>query len=175
MPGPGEPRRPVVDQNHALDTEVLTALRRLIRAADLDAKQIARQTGLTTSQLVVLELLRDRGEMNIGAIADAVGLTQGTVTNMIVRLERRGLVARRRGAKDRRQVKTRLVFEGEQLLADAPTLLQTRFLRQFQRLPDWEKHGILSSLMRLAELMDVAELDASPVLDVGSIDTAPNT
>lgn len=163
------------ENTDSVETRVITALRRLIRATDLDAKQIAQKTGLTASQLLVLELLADRGELTVSAIAKRVGLTQGTVTTMTERLQGRGLLNRRRAASDRRQVKISLSQDGGKLLKNAPTRLQTRFLREFHDLPEWEKHAILSALMRLADLMGVENLDASPVLGVGSIDEAPDT
>lgn len=156
-----------------VETEVLSALRRLIRATDLDAKKLARQTKLTTSQLLVMELLASTGELTVGGIAERVGLAQGTVTTMIDRLEERGLVSRRKGNSDRRQVKVSLQAEGQRLLAEAPTALQTLFLENFSGLREWEKMAILSSLQRLVDLMEAETLDASPVLDVGPIDQPP--
>lgn len=157
----------------SVETEVLSALRRLIRATDLDARKLARQTKLTTSQLLVMELLASGVELTVGGIAERVGLAQGTVTTMIDRLEKRDLVSRRKGNSDRRQVKVSLKPEGRKLLAEAPTALQTRFLENFAGLQGWEKAAILSSLQRLVDLMEAEELDASPVLDVGPIDHAP--
>jgi DNA-binding MarR family transcriptional regulator len=158
-----------------LDNAVLSALRRLIRAADLDARDLARQTGLTTSQLLVLELLESSGELTVGAIAREVGLAQGTVTSLIDRLVERGLLCRRRADSDRRQVKVAIGEAGRALLAAAPTPLQTRFLEGFSRLTDWEQMAILSSLQRLAHLMGAESLEAAPVLDVGHIDQPPAT
>lgn len=153
-----------------IDTEVLSALRRLIRATDLDSKRLARQTKLSTSQLLVLELLADSEAQTVGGIADRVGLAQATATSLVDRLEERGLVLRRRGDSDRRQVRVVLTAAGRALQADAPTALQTRFLANFAKIHEWEKLAILSSLKRLADLMDAEHLDASPVLDVGTID-----
>lgn len=154
----------------ALDLAVLQALRRLIRAADLDARELARQTGLSTSQLLVMELLRATGGLMVGAIARDVGLTQGTITTLLDRLEERGLVHRHRNPVDRRQVNVTLTDAGVALLAAAPTPLQTRFLENFARLRDWERTSILASLQRLAELMGAEGIEAAPVLDVGHID-----
>jgi len=156
--------------NASIETEVLSALRRLIRAADLDAKKLARQTDLSTSQLLVMELLAGRGEMTVGGIAERVGLAQGTVTTMVDRLEARGLLSRRRGNSDRRTVKVDVTERGRGLLAKAPAALQTRFLENLRELKTWEKTAILAALQRLADLMEAEDLDASPVLDVGSID-----
>jgi DNA-binding MarR family transcriptional regulator len=156
--------------NTAIETEVLSAIRRLIRATDADSKQLARQTQLSTSQILVLELLADAPSQTVGAIAERVGLAQGTVTNMIDRLEERGLVARKRGDSDRRQVNVSLTAAGRTLQQEAPTALQTRFLVNFHELQDWEKLGILSALQRVAILMEAKDLDAYPVLDVGIIE-----
>lgn len=153
-----------------IETQVLSAVRRLIRATDLDSRQLARQTNLSTSQLLVLELLAESSAQTVGTIAEHVGLAQGTVTSMIDRLEERGLVERRRSATDRRQVNVMLTKDGSELQRLAPTALQTRFLANFSRLQDWEKTAILSSLLRVADLMEAKDLDAWPVLDVGIID-----
>jgi DNA-binding MarR family transcriptional regulator len=153
-----------------IETQVLSAMRRLIRATDLDSKRLARRTNLSTSQLLVLELLAEDSAHTVGTITERVGLAQGTVTSMIDRLEERGLVERRRNATDRRQVNVTLTEQGRKLQDLAPTALQTRFLANFSRLQDWEKTAILSSLQRVADLMDAKDLDAWPVLDVGIID-----
>jgi DNA-binding MarR family transcriptional regulator len=153
-----------------IDTEVLSALRRLIRATDLDSKRLARQTNLSTSQLLVLELLAEGPAQTVGGIADRVGLAQATATSLVDRLEERGLVSRQRSESDRRQVKVLLTAKGRSLQAEAPKALQTRFLANFSALQEWEKLAILSSLQRIAELMDAGDLDAAPVLDVGTID-----
>ena len=154
----------------SLETQVLSALRRLIRATDLDSKKLARQTNLSTSQLVVMEHLAANGELTVGGIAERAGLAQATVTAIVDRLGSRELVSRRRGNDDRRQVKVELTEAGIALLDRAPTALQTRFLRNFEPLKNWEKLAILAALARVADLMEVEELDAYPVLDVGVID-----
>ena len=154
----------------SIETQVLTAMRRLIRATDLDSKRLARQTNLSTSQLLVLELLAEGSEQTVGSIGEQVGLAQATVTNMVDRLEERGLVSRVRSDEDRRQVRVTLTEAGRELRDQAPTALQTRFLANFSGLREWEKLSILASLRRVTDLMEAEDLDASPVLDVGVID-----
>jgi DNA-binding MarR family transcriptional regulator len=154
----------------SIHNDVLRALRRVIRATELDSKKLARQTGLTTSQLLVLDLLAAESELMVGSIASRVGLAQGTVTTIVDRLEALGLVKRQRGDADRRQVNVRVTEAGRELALKAPIVLQTRFLKNFAELRDWEKHGLLAALQRLADLMDAEGLDASPVLGVGTMD-----
>ena len=89
---------------------------------------------------------------------------------MVDRLEAKGLVQRQRGESDRRQVNVILTEAGRDAQARAPAALQTIFLKNFATLQDWEKHAILAALLRVADLMNAKDLDAYPVLDVGSID-----
>src|SRR3546814_13790922 len=48
-------------KEHDASRDVLTALRRIIRATDLHSKQLAREVGLTTPQVVLLPAVRDLG------------------------------------------------------------------------------------------------------------------
>ena len=150
--------------------DVLTALRRLIRATDLQSRQLERTVGLTAPQLLLLQILRQQGEMTIGGLAKEMNLSQATVTTVMDRLENRRLVERVRGETDKRKVFAVLTSEGETVVSNAPPLLQQNFIRQFQDLQAWEQSMILSSLQRLAQMMDAQHLDASPVLDIGALD-----
>jgi DNA-binding MarR family transcriptional regulator len=150
--------------------EVLTALRRVIRAADLHSKYLEKTAGLTAPQLLLLQILRDRGETTSGELARAMTLSQATVTTILDRLEKRLLVSRRRSQTDKRKVYTALTEAGEQAVRAAPTPLQHHFVRQFQDLHDWEQAMIIASLQRVAQMMDAQHLDAAPLLDVGALD-----
>lgn len=155
-----------------IEEQVLVELRRIIRATQISAKRLARQTGLTTSQLVLMQLLDAHRDITPGQIARAMTLAQATVTALLDRLQSRGLIQRTRGASDRRQVRVVLTELGKAELQRAPTPLQSRFLRDFSALKSWEQTSILAALQRVAHLMDAETLDAAPVLDVGRLDEA---
>ncbi|RME64841.1 MAG: MarR family transcriptional regulator [Alphaproteobacteria bacterium] len=152
---------------------VIAALRRIIRATDLDAKRLAREADLTISQWLVLEILAVTGATTPGQISKALGLAHATVTNVLDRLEERGLIARGRDEADRHLILVRLTPQGVAGLSRAPSPLQQRFLERFAALADWEQSAILAALQRVARLMDAAHLDAASVLDVGAIDRQP--
>ena len=46
----------------------------------------------------------------------------------------------------------------------APKPLQENFARRFAALPRWEQYQLVSSLERVAMMMDAEDLDAAPVL-----------
>lgn len=150
--------------------DVLVALRRVIRATDLHSKHLAKTTGLTTPQILLLQAIRDKNEVTIGELANDVSLSQATVTTIIDRLEKRELVYRERSTKDKRKVHAHLTDAGISILKDAPIPLQEHFTRQFNELQRWEQTMIIASLQRVAHMMDAQHIDAAPVLDIGSID-----
>jgi hypothetical protein len=55
---------------------------------------------------------------------------------------------------------------------EAPDLLQEEFLTEFRKLKSWEQHLILSSVERVATMMDAQDIDASPILTIGEIGTS---
>lgn len=143
---------------------VLVALRRIFRAVDLHSKRLISEYGLTVPQLIVLRETQALEAPTVGELARAVSLSQATVTNIVTRLESRGLLIRQRSEVDKRQVRVSVTDEGTAVLSRAPSLLHDRFVKQFNELKDWEQSQLLASLQRLAELMNAEDLDASPVL-----------
>ncbi len=150
--------------------EVLIALRRVIRATDLHSKYLAKTTGLTAPQILLLQTLRDRGQVTIGELAQDMSLSQATVTSILDRLEKRQLVYRQRSQTDRRKVHAYLTESALETLKSAPIPLQDRFTREFSKLDEWEQAMIMSALKRVAQMMDAQHIDASPVLDLGVLD-----
>ncbi len=150
--------------------EVLTSLRRVIRAIDLHSRQLVKTANITGPQLRLLQLIRLHQHATIKELADAMALSQATVTSIVDRLESRELITRVRSQTDKRKIHPQLTASGNALLDDAPTLLQDSFVRRFDQLQSWEQHMIIASIQRVAEMMDAQEIDASPFLDIGSLD-----
>ena len=150
--------------------EVLIALRRVIRATDLHSKHLAKISGLTAPQILLLQAIHGKPEVTIGGLAAEISLSQATVTTILDRLEKKGLVFRQRSASDRRKVHAYLTEAGIQCLHDAPTPLQEHFVHQFENLKAWEQTMIISSLQRIAEMMDAQDIEAAPMLEIGTLD-----
>jgi len=149
---------------------VLIALRKVIRATDLHSKYLAKTAGLTTAQLLILQSIQNMGEVSIGEISKKISLSQATVTSILDRLVDKGLVYRERSTEDKRKVHAYLTEDAAALIKDAPAPLQERFTKQFRALNEWEQSMMISSLQRIAQMMDAEDIDASPVLDIGILD-----
>lgn len=157
---------PTADQ---LENEIVATLRRIIRGIDLRSRRLVEEIGLTGPQLLVLrEVARVTGGP-MAALARSVSLSMPTVSGIVDRLERRGLVRRSRGAEDRRRVAVSLTPQGGRLLRGAPSMLEDRFRSQLAGLEEWEQTQVLATLQRVAWMMDAEALDAAPVLATGPI------
>jgi len=153
----------------------LIALRRILRATELNSRLLASQTGLTTSQFIILQIVARESKVLPSAVAKSAGLTQATVTSLVDKLERHGLVKRRRDTEDRRRIWVEATAAGRKALADSPDLLQDRFQVAFLKLAEWEQAMIIAALERVSAMLDAATLDASPVLDIGELDRLLNS
>jgi DNA-binding MarR family transcriptional regulator len=167
---PGEPA-----SESAITTEVLAALRRIIRAIDLHSRELVQRYGLTGPQLVVLKELLARSPRSVSELAAAVNLSQATVTGILDRLEKKSMVERLRSEVDRRKVLVSPTSSAEEALSGAPPLLQEHFTSAFDKHPDWQQHQILSSLQRIVALMEAGDVVAGPILTTGPLDVSPET
>lgn len=150
--------------------QVLRSLRRVIRATDLHSKHLAKISGLTAPQILLLQAIRKLEGAAIGQLANEVSLSQATVTSILDRLEKKGYIERERSTVDKRKVHVQLTECGFEILRGAPMPLQEQFARQFNDLQEWEQTMIIAALQRVASMMDAEHIDASPVLDVGALD-----
>ena len=168
------------EERHTTDNtdsaiQVMAALRRIIRAIDLHSRALVHQFGLTGPQLVVLKELMESSPQPVNRVATAVSLSQATVTGILDRLERKGMVTRVRDSADKRKVMVSPTPAAEESLAGAPPLLQEHFTAAFEKLPDWERTQILSSLQRIVALMEAGDVEAGPILTTGPLDVTPET
>lgn len=142
-----------------ISNNVLKVLRKIIRAVDVQSKQLVKEYGLTGPQILILKELHAAEDITVGKIAANVDLSQSTVTNILERLENRGFISRSRSNVDKRRVNIKLEEEGVRILEMDPSLLQEHFVRRFKELPDWEQSSILSSLQRVAAMMNAADIE----------------
>ena len=149
--------------------DVLSALRKITRAIDLHSKKLVREVGLTSPQLLVLKEVGAQENANPSTVAKAVHLSQATVTTILDRLVKGGLIIRERSNSDRRVVDLSLTDDGWQKLNSAPDLLQAGFIQRFSALQEWERLQLLSSIERIAAMMDAEDIDAAPILELGDL------
>lgn len=78
-------------------------------------KGMASQFGLTGPQLTVIKLLETFENLSLSSLSERIRAQNSTVTGIIDRMEREGLVRRERSTTDRRVVHIRLSDKGLRL------------------------------------------------------------
>ncbi|MER6530667.1 MarR family winged helix-turn-helix transcriptional regulator [Streptomyces sp. NPDC001508] len=108
--------------------ELSTVSRRYMASYALFNQAVADRLGLHPTDLQCLNLLTlERAPVTTGRVAELTGLTTGSATRLVDRLERSGYVVRERDASDRRRV----------LVATVPERI-AEFGRAWERLGgDW--------------------------------------
>lgn len=109
MPTPqsAEPR-PEVDSIVETIIYLYTESRRL-------TKGMASEYGLTGPQLTVIKLLETFENLSLSSLSERIRAQNSTVTGIIDRMEREGLVRRERSTTDRRVVHIKLSDKGQKL------------------------------------------------------------
>lgn len=153
--------------------EVVSTLRKIIRAIDLQSRKLTKSYGLTGPQLLVLKETRRSPQASISNISQKVSLSQATVTSILDRLEQQDFVRRVRSQEDKRRVIIELRKKAIDILDKNPSLLQEEFIHQFDGLEEWEKSMLLASLQRMAFMMNAGDIQSPPVLVSGPIAASP--
>jgi DNA-binding MarR family transcriptional regulator len=84
--------------------ELSLAVRRMGAQSVLSSAAMARHFELHPTDLEVLDLIFIHKTVSAGDLAKATGLTSGSITALVDRLETKGYVSRRRDPEDRRRV-----------------------------------------------------------------------
>ncbi|GAA1386222.1 hypothetical protein GCM10009613_19850 [Pseudonocardia kongjuensis] len=137
---------------------VLAGVHAFAHGIDRYRLAVGTRLGLGVPEVVTLAHLAVTGAVRAGEVAERTGLSQGSVTALVDRLERRGFVARVRPPENRRLVLVELTAAGHEvtdglLAAMLPTMAATAAAPD---LPDPAElaHGLHRVADMLVELAD---------------------
>src|ERR1019366_5908416 len=99
----------------------LRGLRTLVASLSTSARSIEWRTGFTNAQLFLLRQLAAAGTLSVNELAERARTNQSTVSSVVGRIVRAGLVQRASVPEDARRVALSLTPKGRRLLRRAPT------------------------------------------------------
>lgn len=102
-----------------LDNQLCFALYSASLAMTKVYKPLLAELGLTYPQYLVMLVLWERDHRIVSDVGERLGLDSGTLTPLLKRLERVGLIGRERDPQDERRVRLTLTHEGHALKARA--------------------------------------------------------
>jgi|tagenome__1003787_1003787.scaffolds.fasta_scaffold20415950_2 DNA-binding MarR family transcriptional regulator len=112
----------------------------------------AAKPELSRTSTSVLALLRDDGPQRITELAAHEAVAQPSMTSLVSRLERDGLVERRHDPGDRRAVLVAITAEGERVLIDRRRARAAALAARLDRLDDDERRALAAAVPALQKL-----------------------
>jgi len=113
-------------------------------------KELARQVDLTGPQLTVLKMLEGLGDLSLSELSERIRAQNSTVTGIIDRMEREGLVLRARSNEDRRVVKIKLTDKGSKIARAITVEPMEIFRGALESLSPAETRELLKILTKIA-------------------------
>ena len=138
----------------ALGNEVLVSLARFMTAYTAEMSALTAAQGLSLVHHNVLSILRGAGPQGLpcGTVATRLITREPDVTRLLDRMEKQGLVVRRRDQTDRRVVLAGITAHGLEVLARLDPPLAALLERTLGQLPNQQ----LSELLALSEQLRTA-------------------
>ncbi|HEX3604713.1 MAG TPA: MarR family transcriptional regulator [Candidatus Dormibacteraeota bacterium] len=142
-----------------MDAEAVIAEVRLLYPAVLRRFQASRQripgSDVTPRMLGLLRLLSVAGPLSVGDQARHMGLSRATATELVDRLESKGLAARIRDGKDRRRVFVSLTEAGRERAAAHPEVIACdEMLRAVELMSPVDRRSLIVGLRALLAAAD---------------------
>lgn len=139
---------------------IVQGLRRIVKALQTYSQDVRSAYGLTGPQLWALKTLEREGRLTVGRLAAALVVHQSSVSILLDRLEKRGLVQRRRRPPDRRHVQVELTSRGAAIAADAPEAAQGRLLHSLGLMSAEQLRGARRVVEQLVDAMEAGDVRA---------------
>jgi DNA-binding MarR family transcriptional regulator len=130
--------------------QLIDALVRASFATMAVLNRIAAEHDLSLTQLRVLAILRDR-HVRVSELADYLGLDKSTVSGLVDRAEKRGLLHRARSPLDGRAVDVLLTAGGAELVGRGAAEIATSLSPMISALTPAEARRLATLLERMLE------------------------
>ncbi len=157
------PRAVALDRSDRHRDSALRALRTLVASLSRSARSIEWRTGFTNAQLFLLRQLATADALSVNELAQRAHTNQSTVSSVLGRIVRAGLVDRARSTDDGRRVDLSLTPKGRRLLRRAPVPPTEALFDALQSLTDREARSLATGLAALLETLGL-ESGQAPML-----------
>lgn len=147
-------------------TEILITIRKIVRSINLESKKIQKEYQVSIPQILCLSYLNasPNFQSTQGEIRQFLQLNSSTASGIVDRLENKGFLVRLPKQKDKRVVNIALTLKGADLLNQIPAILHVQLSEKLKQLPDNQLQQIQESLSTLVSLLNINEIEASPIL-----------
>lgn len=143
---------PVVAGDHDdLSLAVLRQFRVIFGSVRQHFREVEQQCGVSGSQLWLLHEIARTPGIGVSALAQRLSIHQSTCSQLVDKLEARGLVRKERGREDQRRVGLALAEGAGEMLATAPGPVEGVLPEALEALPDDILRQLNGGLAQLIE------------------------
>ena len=132
--------------------EVLNGLRIIVQALRVSSRGAEKASGLSGAQLFVLQKLRELPNASLTQIATATHTHQSSVSVVVAKLVKQGLVRRSRSDADGRQLILELTTQGSRKLERSPVTAQDMLLEGLKRMKRPDRSRLAKGLSTMIQL-----------------------
>jgi len=117
--------------------DILIKLRKIVRSVNLESKRVEKEQGVSIPKLLCLQFLAEQEyyRTNAAKLKTFLNLNASTISGILKRLEKKGLVAKLPKVSDKRVTLISLTASGMELIKSAPITFQQKLSKKLQALP----------------------------------------
>ena len=142
------------------EKSILRSLCIIFRAIRAQAKLVEKNTGMNSTQLWMLWEIANAPGMKVTQLANILSIHQTTCSNLLDKIEEKGLIRRDRTGPDQRVVHLNLTEKGADLLKLAPQPAQGVVVSVLQQMSPEDLKNLDDNLGRLVDALHVPVKDA---------------
>lgn len=147
-------------------TDILINIRKIVRSINLESKRAQKEYGVSIPQVLCLSYLKSSPnyQNSQNNIRQFLNLNPSTISGIINRLEKRGLIARLPKTGDKRVSMITLTSAGDKLITNIPPMFDERLTDKLSSLPESKVQQIEDGIQLLIDLLNIGEIEANPEL-----------
>ena len=146
----------------------IASIRTLVAGLSRSARAIEQRTGVTNAQLFILQQLAEGAVLSVNDLAARAKTKQSTVSIVVARLVRAGLVHKRRSAADGRRTALSLTPAGRRKLRGAPAPPTALLLDAIASLPARDARELASGARALVRALGLGAVEPEFLFERGS-------
>lgn len=141
--------------------EALKRFRLIFRAVQQHSQWVESRCGVSCAQIWAMSELAENPGLKVGDLAIAMSVHQSTVSNLLLKLEKKALIRRERSASDQRVVHLYLTTAGRELVSTAPKPLKGLLQHALFELSDQVLEALTQELDALIKAMKIRDREAA--------------
>ncbi|HAY98602.1 transcriptional regulator, MarR family protein [Mesotoga sp. SC_NapDC3] len=137
--------------------EMLTAIKRIVSLIKQNFERDFKKMHVTQSQILVMRVLNQYGDMKISDISRELDLSNSTVSGIIDRLVEKKIVKRKRSEEDRRIVMISLAEEYRQPVKKQLNAFANKMRRALSTTTEEDLDSIMQGLEKLERILEESQ------------------